>query len=96
MIILRLVLWYPLKKVEKILIPSKEYKINVYPMDMEEFFWASGKSNYDILRNLYLLNKPICEATNRKLIRDFRIYLAVSDMPQAVEAYVEKKYYSII
>ncbi len=79
------------KNVEKILIPSEEYKINVYPMDMEEFFWATGKSNYDILRNLYLLNKPICEATNRKLIRDFRIYLAVGGMPQAVEAYVDKK-----
>lgn len=79
------------KNVEKILIPSEEYKINVYPMDIEEFFWATGRNNYEILRNLYLLNKPIGEVTNRKLIRDFRIYLAVGGMPQAVEAYVEKK-----
>lgn len=79
------------KNVEKILIPSEEYKINVYPMDMEEFFWAIGRTDYDVLRNLYLLNKPIGESTNRKLLRDFRIYLAVGGMPQAVEAYVEKK-----
>ncbi len=52
---------------------------------------ATRKTNYDVLRNLYLLNKPIGKVTNRKLIRDFRIYLAVGGMPQAVEAYVEKK-----
>lgn len=75
---------------EKILIPSEEYKINVYPMDMEDFFGATKKSNYDVLRSLYLLNKPIGQATNRKLIRDFKINLAVGGMPQAVEAYVEK------
>lgn len=75
-------------------------------MDIEEFFWATGKDNYDVLRNLYLFNKPIGEVTNRKLMRDFRIYLAVGGMPQAVVAYVKKnlfkklillkKYYPII
>ena len=79
------------KNVKDILIPSEEYKINVYPMDLEEFFWANGRSDYDVLRSLYLLNKPIGESTNRKLIRDFRIYLAVGGMPQAVDAYVNKK-----
>ena len=78
------------KNVEKILIPSEEYKINVYPMDIEEFFWAAGRTDYDVLRSLYLLNKPIGESTNRKLLRDFRVYLAVGGMPQAVEAYVDK------
>lgn len=79
------------KNVANILIPSEEYKINVYPMDMEEFFWATGRTDYDILRQFYLLNQPIGDSTNRKLLRDFRIYLAVGGMPQAVEAYVEKK-----
>lgn len=79
------------KNVEKILIPSEEYKINVYPMDIEEFFWAIGRTDYGVLRSLYLLNKPIGESTNRKLLRDFRMYLAVGGMPQAVEAYVDKK-----
>lgn len=60
-------------------------------MDIEEFFWATGRTDYDILRNLYLLNKPIGDTTNKKLLRDFRIYLAVGGMPQAVAAYTEKK-----
>ena len=57
-------------------------------MDMEEFFWATGRTDYDILRQLYLLNQPIGDSTNRKLLRDFSIYLAVGGMPQAVEEYV--------
>lgn len=32
------------KNVEKILIPSEEYKINVYPMDIEEFFGQLEKA----------------------------------------------------
>ena len=36
-------------------------------------------------------NKPIGQLTNRNLMRDFRLYMAVGGMPQAVEAYLEKK-----
>lgn len=36
------------------------------------------------------------QATNRKLMRDLRIYMAVGGMPQAVEAYVNGKDFSEI
>lgn len=36
------------------------------------------------------------QATNRKLMRDLRIYMAVGGMPQAVEAYVNGKNFSVI
>ena len=36
------------------------------------------------------------QATNRKLMRDLRIYMAVGGMPQAVEAYVNGKNFSEI
>ena len=75
------------KNVKDILIPSEEMKIQVYPMDYEEFCDATG-SNYSILRNLYEAKKGVGEQVNRKLLRDFRIYMAVGGMPQAVEAYV--------
>ena len=39
------------KNVKDILIPSEEMKIEVYPMDYEEFCLATG-NNYEILRNL--------------------------------------------
>lgn len=79
------------KNVADIVIPSEEYFIQVYPMDYEEFLLATGNNTYDILRELYRTNKPVGEKLNRKLLRDFRIYMAVGGMPQAVEAYINGK-----
>lgn len=84
------------KNVKDILIPSEEMKISVYPMDYEEFLWACGKESYDLLRQVDAMNKPIGDSTNRVLMRDFRIYMAVGGMPQAVDAYVQGKNFSEI
>ena len=79
------------KNVKDIVIPSEEHFIQVYPMDYEEFLWATGNDTYSVLRQLYQTNKPVGDSLNRKLMRDFRIYMAVGGMPQAVEAYVNGK-----
>lgn len=76
------------KNVDKIVIPSEEFKIQIYPMDYEEFLLATGNDTYSVLRELYKLKKPVGNSLNRKLMRDFRIYMAVGGMPQAVSAYV--------
>ena len=78
------------KNVKDILIPSEEVKINVYPLDYEEFCWACGK-DYSIFKKIIDYKKPVGQATNRYLMRDFRIYMAIGGMPQAVEAYLDKK-----
>ncbi|MGN0244580.1 MAG: ATP-binding protein [Lachnospiraceae bacterium] len=75
------------KNVKDILIPSEEHKINVYPMDYEEFLWATG-GNPDIIRNAYRSNIALGNAINRSAMRDFRIYMAVGGMPQAVDSYI--------
>ena len=79
------------KNVTDIVIPSEDHFIQVYPMDYEEFLWATGNDTYNVLRQLYQTNKPVGDSLNRKLMRDFRIYMAVGGMPQAVEAYVNGK-----
>ena len=83
------------KNVKDILIPSEEMKIQVYPMDFEEFCKATGTS-FDILRELYQLQKSIGQSTNRKLMKDLRLYMAVGGMPQAVEAYVDGQNFASI
>lgn len=83
------------KNVKDIVIPSEEHKIEVWPMDYEEFLWATG-GNPDLLRKLSGGKEPLGDAVNRKLMRDFRLYMAVGGMPQAVEAYVGKKNFSEI
>ena len=84
------------KNVKDIVLPSEEMKIQIYPMDYEEFMWATGNDTYSVLRDLYKLGKPVGNSLNRKLMRDFRIYMAVGGMPQAVEAYVEGRNFTEI
>ena len=83
------------KNVKDILIPSEEMKIQVYPMDYEEFCNAAG-SSYGLLQQIFDCGTAIGQATNRKLMRDLRIYMAVGGMPQAVEAYINGKNFSEI
>lgn len=76
------------KNVKDILIPSEEYKIQVYPMDYEEFLWATN-GNPGIYKKILESKMSLGDSTNRTLIREFRIYMAVGGMPQAVETYIE-------
>ncbi len=83
------------KNVKNILIPSEEMKIQVYPMDYEEFCEATGK-NYSLLKTVFDSKKSIGQQANRSLMRDIRLYMAVGGMPQAVEAYVNGSNFSMI
>lgn len=76
------------KNVKDIVIPSEERKIHMYPMDYEEFLWAIGdNTSYSVVKKFFETGKPLGKQTNRKLLRDFRLYMLVGGMPQAVEAY---------
>lgn len=83
------------KNVKDILIPSEEMKIQIYPMDYEEFCIATN-TNYHAIEQLYHLKRSVGQAVNRKLMRDLRIYMAVGGMPQAVEAYIDGKDFATI
>lgn len=77
------------KNTQNILIPSEEERINMYPMDYEEFRWALGDTaTIPLLRSVWEHPQPLKEA-HRKLMRDFRLYMLVGGMPQAVNAYLE-------
>ena len=75
------------KNVKDILIPSEEHKIHVYPMDYEEFMWATG-ANPNVLSMAYKSNIELGNAVNRNAMKDFRVYMSVGGMPQAVERYI--------
>lgn len=76
-------------KSRNILIPSEETKIDMYPMDYEEFRWAMGDTTtIPLLRTAFERKMPVGDAVHRKLMRDFRLYMLVGGMPQAVLAYI--------
>ena len=77
------------KNVQNILIPSEERKINMFPMDYEEFKWALGdNTTTQLLRKAYEAKIPLGDAMSRKMMRDFRLYMLVGGMPQAVNEYI--------
>jgi predicted AAA+ superfamily ATPase len=78
------------KNVKDILIPSEERKMEMYPMDYEEFRWAMGDTaSTKLLRQCFDSRTPVGEATNRKLMRDLRLYMLVGGMPQAVDTFLK-------
>ena len=79
-----------LMKSEDILIPSEEEHVEMHPMDFEEFLWACGdKATVPALRTFFESRKPLGQALLRRVMTDFRIYLLVGGMPQAIEAYLD-------
>lgn len=78
------------KNVQNILIPSEERKIDMYPMDYEEFLWAIGDTTTTpLIQKMYEAGMPLGEKMNRKLLRDFRLYMLIGGMPQAVDEYIQ-------
>ena len=77
-------------KSHNIIIPSEETKVNMFPMDYEEFRWALGDtSTIPLLRSAFENKMPLGDAVHRKLMRDFRLYMLVGGMPQAVSSYLK-------
>lgn len=78
------------RNMKDILIPSEERKISMYPMDHEEFLWAVGDlTTIPLLKKVFDSGKPVGVQIHRKLMRDFRLYMLVGGMPQAVNEYIE-------
>ncbi len=78
------------KNVQNIIIPSEETRIAMHPMDFEEFRWAMGDTiTLPLLKTVLEKKQPLGEATHRKMMRDFRLYMLVGGMPQAVDKYIK-------
>ncbi|MCQ2393440.1 MAG: AAA family ATPase [Kiritimatiellae bacterium] len=80
------------ENVEKIVIPSEEERVKMYPMDFEEFLWALGdEMTMEFIRDHFISRDAMGPALHRKCMDYFRQYLVVGGMPQAVEAFAEKR-----
>ena len=78
--------------VKNIVIPSEEIRINMYPMDLEEFMWANGQEMlFEYIKKQYKSLTPLDQALHRQAMDLLRAYMIVGGMPQAVISYVENK-----
>ena len=84
------------KNTKGITIPSEEERVTLYPMDYEEFRWALGdEATVPLLRTFYEKRLPLDKA-HRDKMRDFRLYMLVGGMPQAVNTYIETNNFSMV
>lgn len=80
------------KNVKDIIIPSEEEHIEMFPMDFEEFLWSMGdEATIPLIRHCFETKQPLGQALHRKIMNDFRQYVLVGGMPQAVLAYIDGK-----
>lgn len=80
------------KNVEKILIPSEEEEILMYPMDFEEFLWAIGNETLmPLIKMNFEKKREMGQLMHRKSMDYFRQYMITGGMPQAVAKYVESR-----
>jgi len=85
------------KNVKDIVIPSEERKFAMYPMDYEEFLWALGDTaTYGLIRKCFKSGKPVGQQANRMLLRNFRLYMLVGGMPQAVQEYINSNNFRLV
>jgi len=75
---------------ENILLPSEEEELEMHPLDFEEFLWAKGNSSsVDLLRDFFEKRQSLGQAAHRTMMNEFRTYMLIGGMPQAVLQYVE-------
>lgn len=79
------------KNIDGIVIPSEEECYELHPLSFEEFLLAKGNNTFRLLEYNFEKGKPLNEATHNSMMREYRDYIAVGGMPQAVEAYVNGK-----
>ena len=77
------------KSSQEILLPSEETRVDMFPMDYEEFRWALGDTaTIPLLRSAFEKRIPLGDAVHRRMMRDFRLYMLVGGMPKAVAEYI--------
>lgn len=85
------------KNVKDILIPSEEYRIKMYPMDFEEYLWAMGDMvTVPAMKDAFVRRKPLGDTVHRKIMKNFRTYMVVGGMPQAVDAFIKGRTFAQI
>ncbi|MCL2020094.1 MAG: ATP-binding protein [Oscillospiraceae bacterium] len=85
------------KNVQNIIIPSEEEHIEMFSLDFEEFLWALGDdTTVPLIKQCFDSKTALGQALHRKIMNDFRQYILVGGMPQAVLEYVKTKEFEAV
>ena len=73
-----------------------EYRVDMYPLDFEEFLWAKGVGDevITLIKSTLQNRKPLNEFMHDQLNRYYREYLIVGGMPEVVATYMSDSDFS--
>ena len=65
----------------------------MFPLDFEEFLWAMGCGQETIgaVRQKFFAREPLNDAMHNYMLQQFKIYLLVGGMPDAINKFLEKR-----
>lgn len=65
----------------------------MYPLDFEEFLWAMGcgKESIEAMRQRFTANESLSDSMHNYMLQQFKIYLLVGGMPDAVNKFLENR-----
>ena len=80
------------ENVKDIIIPSEEERIQMYPMDFEEFCWAMGDDvTVPEIKSHFESMTPLGDDIHKSIMDLFRQYMIVGGMPKAVDTYAKTR-----
>ncbi len=75
---------------QDIMIPSEERRIDMFPMDFEEYLWAIENNNTFPLLKTYIDNHEIIpQAIHEQFLEKFRTYMLIGGMPKVLSIFIE-------
>lgn len=79
-----------------IMIPSEERRINMFPMDFEEYLWATERNETFQLLKSYLDNyKAIPQVVFEQYLEKFRSYMLIGGMPKVLSIFLKTNSYKL-
>ena len=78
------------ENVEKILIPSEERQLKMFPLDFEEFLWAMNEEELaKLIRKSFINRNELPQSLHEKAMLLFKEYMLIGGMPQSLSVYIE-------
>lgn len=73
-----------------IMIPSEERRIDMYPLDFEEFLWAYENNNaFESFNDFLIHHQNIPQEIHDEYLKKFRTYMLIGGMPKVLAIFLE-------
>lgn len=77
------------ENVENIMIPSEERRIDMFPMDFEEYLWAVEDNNaFSLFKDIIANHEKINNAIHEQYLEKFRTYMIIGGMPKVLSIFL--------